>query len=98
MSPAVEARRRADRSHHEVVTDLGNLARDFDQWAQHYDGHVGSAEAIAQQSLIRGAATLRLVAAMTIRGTYNVPTARLWCTAARTELGYVAEAQRKARR
>lgn len=98
MSPAVEARARADRSHHAIVGELGELARRLETASRHYDGHVGSGEAIAQQSLMHDAATLRLVAAFTIRGVYNMPTARLWVDAARTTLARVSDAQRKGRR
>lgn len=93
-APAVVARERADRSHHWTVQALSEMAAEFADLADLYDGHVGTAEAIAQQTLLEDAAVLRCVGALTIRGTYSDDDAHLWIIAAARRLEHVYAALR----
>jgi hypothetical protein len=94
-APAVEARARDQRSHHRIVQTLGMLAAEFTDLSSHYAReHIGSAEAVAQQSLLEDACALRLAAALVIRGTYDDTMGDLWIEAAAHRLARVYTALR----
>lgn len=94
MHAALDAFARHDRAHHYAVQTLSAYAQEFAELAHEYDGHVGGGEAIAQQSLLRDAATLRLVAALVIRGTTPPTDADLWIVAAARRLARIYPALR----